>query len=80
MNVTIYHNPKCGTSRKVLAAIREAGIEPEIVQYVIDPPSKERLREMLRAMKESGLDYVEGRGEACNTSSFRICINIFFNS
>lgn len=62
MNVTIYHNPKCGTSRKVLAAIREAGIEPEIVQYVVDPPSKERLRELLRAMKMEARDLLRRRG------------------
>lgn len=49
MHATIYHNPACGTSRKVLAALRDAGIEPEIVEYLRDPPSRERLAELIRA-------------------------------
>lgn len=41
--VTIYHNPQCGTSRNVLAAIREAGIEPTIIQYLKTPPDRATL-------------------------------------
>ncbi len=41
--VTIYHNPACGTSRKVLGMIREAGIEPEIIEYLKTPPDAETL-------------------------------------
>jgi arsenate reductase (glutaredoxin) len=52
MSVTIYHNPKCVTSRKVLGFIRDAGIEPKIVEYLKDPPSKTKLTELL---KEAGL-------------------------
>ncbi|WBU55546.1 arsenate reductase (glutaredoxin) [Paracoccus sediminicola] len=52
MTATIYHNPKCATSRKVLAALQEAGIEPEIVRYVTEPPSRETLRALAR---DSGL-------------------------
>ncbi len=37
----IYHNPNCGTSRKVLAALREAGIEPKVVEYLKTPPSRD---------------------------------------
>lgn len=48
-DVTIYHNPSCGTSRNVLAMIREAGIEPVVIEYLRDPPTRERLREMIRA-------------------------------
>jgi arsenate reductase len=48
--VTIYHNPACGTSRNVLAMIREAGIEPEIIQYLKTPPSKANLRELVAKM------------------------------
>ena len=48
MSVTIYHNPRCSTSRTVLALIREAGIEPLVVNYLVTPPSRERLRELLR--------------------------------
>jgi arsenate reductase len=46
--VTIYHNPKCGTSRNTLALIRESGVEPEVIEYLKTPPSKERLRELAR--------------------------------
>lgn len=50
MTVTIYHNPKCGTSRNVLAMIREAGEEPEVIEYLETPPSRERLVELLAEM------------------------------
>lgn len=45
--VTIYHNPACGTSRNTLALIRNAGIEPVIVDYLKTPPTLEALREMI---------------------------------
>ena len=45
--VTIYHNPACSTSRNVLGMIREAGIEPKIVEYLKNPPSRETLRDLL---------------------------------
>ena len=47
MSVTIYHNTNCGTSRNTLAAIREAGIEPVIVDYVKAPPSRAELQDMI---------------------------------
>jgi arsenate reductase len=47
-NVTIYHNPKCGTSRNTLAMIRNAGIEPEVILYLETPPTRETLIEILR--------------------------------
>ncbi|MCP4318392.1 MAG: arsenate reductase (glutaredoxin) [Hyphomicrobiales bacterium] len=50
MNVTIYHNPNCGTSRNTLAIIREAGIEPEIIEYLQTPPGREKLVELIAAM------------------------------
>ena len=46
--VTIYHNPKCGTSRNTLAMIRNASIEPEVVLYLETPPTRETLVEILR--------------------------------
>ncbi len=49
MTVTIWHNPKCGTSRKVLEAIRARGIEPEIVLYVETPPSERAIKTVLKA-------------------------------
>ena len=50
MDVTIYHNPMCGTSRNTLAAIREAGIEPRIVEYLKRPPSRAELAELIARM------------------------------
>ncbi|MFK3740616.1 arsenate reductase (glutaredoxin) [Massilia sp. TN1-12] len=47
MDITIFHNPRCGTSRNTLAAIREAGIEPRVVDYLTDTPSREELRDMI---------------------------------
>ena len=49
MDITIYHNPRCGTSRNTLAAIRDAGIEPRIVDYLGNPPGREELQAMLLA-------------------------------
>ena len=48
MTVTIYHNPACGTSRNALALIRATGEDPEIVEYLRDPPSRERLIDLIR--------------------------------
>jgi arsenate reductase len=45
--VTIYHNPACGTSRNTLALIRKAGIEPRVIEYLNNPPSREELRELI---------------------------------
>ena len=47
MPVTIYHNPACGTSRNVLAHIRAAGIEPTIIEYLITPPSRAQLADLI---------------------------------
>ena len=47
--VTIYHNPKCSTSRTTLAAIRAKGIEPEIIEYLKQPPGRKRLVELMKA-------------------------------
>jgi arsenate reductase len=49
-DITIYHNPACGTSRNVLALIRNAGIEPTIIEYLKTPPSRETLLGLIRAM------------------------------
>jgi arsenate reductase (glutaredoxin) len=47
---TIYHNPACGTSRNTLALIRNSGVEPEIVEYLKNPPSREELLALLHLM------------------------------
>ena len=49
-DITIFHNPACGTSRNTLALIRHAGIEPEVIEYLKTPPSKEKLRSLIKAM------------------------------
>jgi len=48
MAVTIYHNPRCSTSRKVLEAMRSAGLEPRVVEYLKQPPSRTRLKQLLK--------------------------------
>jgi arsenate reductase len=50
MDVIIYHNPACGTSRNTLAMIRSAGIEPHIVEYLKTPPSRALLTELISRM------------------------------
>ena len=47
--ITIYHNSKCSNSRGALALIREHGLEPEVVEYLKTPPSKETLKAMIAA-------------------------------
>ena len=49
MSVTIYHNPACGTSRNTLAMIRQSGAEPEIIEYLVNPPSRSKLVELIAA-------------------------------
>ncbi|MED5618174.1 arsenate reductase (glutaredoxin) [Ideonella sp. BN130291] len=50
MSITIYHNPACGTSRNTLAMIRNSGVEPEVIEYLKTPPSRETLAALLGAM------------------------------
>src|SRR5262245_30204184 len=50
MTVTIYHNPRCGTSRNTLALIREAGIEPEVIEYLKTPLSRAELAALVARM------------------------------
>lgn len=67
MDVTIYHNPRCGTSRTTLALIRERGIEPTVIEYLKTPPSRDDLaalaaragigvRDLLRAKEQLAED------------------------
>ena len=66
-DVTIYHNPACGTSRNTLAMIRQSGEGPEVIEYLKDPPSRARLIELIEAMgisvrallREKGTPYAE---------------------
>ena len=50
MTITVYHNPACATSRNTLAMIRRSGEEPVIVEYLKEPPSRQRLVELIAAM------------------------------
>ncbi|HAU57721.1 MAG TPA: arsenate reductase (glutaredoxin) [Comamonadaceae bacterium] len=47
--ITIYHNPRCGTSRNTLAMIRASGVEPEVIEYLKTPPSRETLQALAAA-------------------------------
>jgi arsenate reductase (glutaredoxin) len=51
MAVTMYHNPRCNTSRKTLALLREKGVEPVIVEYLKTPPSAPELKKILGQLK-----------------------------
>ena len=67
MDVTIYHNPACGTSRNTLEMIRNAGIEPTVIDYVNTPPTRDRLAQTItdagltvrEAIREKGTPYAE---------------------
>ena len=67
MTVIIYHNPACGTSRNTLAMIRNAGIEPHVIEYLKTPPSRALLVQLIdragmtprELLREKGTPYVE---------------------
>lgn len=65
-SVTIFHNPACGTSRNVLAMLREAGLEPDVVEYLKTPPTRATLKQLAAAagglrglLREKGTPYLE---------------------
>jgi arsenate reductase len=62
MTITIYHNPKCSTSRNALAMIRQSGVEPEVIEYLKTPPSRARLAELVAAMGGSVRDILREKG------------------
>ena len=67
VDITIYHNPACGTSRNALAIIRNAGIEPHVIEYLKTPPSRAMLVDLLERsgltprelLREKGTPYAE---------------------
>ena len=61
-DTVIYHNPECGTSRNTLALIRHAGIEPRVIDYRRDPPTRERLIALIRAAGLSVRDALRQKG------------------
>lgn len=62
MTITIYHNPQCGTSRNTLAMIRQSGEEPEVIEYLKDPPSRETLIELLDILGMKPRDLLRRKG------------------
>ena len=62
MSVTIYHNPACGTSRNTLAMIRQSGVEPDVIEYLKTPPSRERLVELVKALGVSARALLREKG------------------
>lgn len=66
MKPLIYHNPKCGTSRNVLAMIEASGETPQIIEYLEEPPSRECLVSLLDAMAMSPRDLLRRKGTPCD--------------
>ena len=61
-DITIYHNPACGTSRNTLAMIRNSGADPEVIEYLKTPPSKEKLLELVQAMSITPRELLREKG------------------
>ncbi len=62
MDIVIYHNPECGTSRNTLAMIRNAGIEPHVVEYLKTPPARALLAQLVERMGLSPRDLLREKG------------------
>lgn len=62
MTVTIYHNPACGTSRNVLGLVRNAGIEPTVIEYLKTPPSRAELVDLIRRIGMPVRDLLRRKG------------------
>ena len=67
MDITIYHNPACGTSRNTLALIRNTGTEPQVIEYLQQPPTRATLTDLItraglsvrEAIRQKGTPYLE---------------------
>lgn len=62
MDIIIYHNPDCGTSRNTLAMIRNAGVEPHVIEYLKTPPSRGLLEQLIARMGISVRDVLRTKG------------------
>lgn len=60
--ITIYHNPNCGTSRNTLAMIRNSGVEPLVIEYLVTPPSRGVLEKLLKDMSMPVRDLLRRKG------------------
>ena len=61
-DITIYHNPQCGTSRNVLELIRNTGAEPAVIEYLKTPPPREKLKELVAQMGISVRELLRRKG------------------
>ena len=61
-DTTIYHNPNCGTSRKVLGILRDAVLEPKVIEYLKTPPSREELLSLLDRMGKTPRQILRRKG------------------
>ena len=64
-DITIYHNPTCGTSRNVLALIRNTGAEPEVIEYLLTPPNRETLLALIARMAVPVRDMMRAKETLC---------------
>jgi arsenate reductase len=64
-DVTIYHNPNCGTSRNVLGMLKDAGIEPQVIEYLKTPPDADTLRQLLKDMGMTPRELLRQKGTPC---------------
>jgi arsenate reductase len=62
MDIVIYHNPDCGTSRNTLGLIRNAGVEPHVVEYLKTPPSRQMLQRLIARMNVTVRDLLREKG------------------
>lgn len=62
MDIIIYHNPGGGTSRNTLATIRNAGVEPHVIEYLKSPPSRARLEDLIARLKITPRDLLRDKG------------------
>lgn len=65
-DITIYHNPKCGTSRNTLAMIRNSGVEPTVIEYLKTPPTREQLLTLIAASGLSVREVMRSKEALCS--------------
>jgi arsenate reductase len=65
-NITIYHNPKCGTSRNVLAILQERGLKPKVIHYLETPPTRSEFVALIDAMKTNVREVLRQKGSPFN--------------
>ena len=62
MTVTIYHNPNCGTSRKVLGRLQDLGLSPNIIEYLKTPPTRDEMKSLLARLRMKPRDILRRKG------------------